>query len=217
MTFDVGRLKFDKQGLIPAVVRNASSGAVLTLAYMNRESLNKTIEDGETWFWSRSRNSLWHKGETSGNRQRVLSIRADCDYDALVLDVQPLGPACHKGLDTCFHNPITESAGLSAVDDLLRFGNVVQDLENTISDRRHLRPANSYTSYLFDKGIDKILKKVGEEASETIIAAKNNNSEELVKEISDLIYHLLVLMAEKEISSSDIARELRARSGVETK
>ncbi len=193
-------LKFDGKGLIPAIVQDASTREVLTLAYMNRESLARTIETRETWFWSRSRNELWHKGETSGNTQQVVDLVADCDGDAIVVLVKPAGPACHTGARSCFD--------LKQDEDL---GALLAQLYKLIESRERERPDGSYTTYLFDKGIDKILKKVGEESAETIIAAKNEDAKPLVSEVSDLIYHLLVLLVARGVSLDEIRDELAQR------
>ncbi|HZI60617.1 MAG TPA: bifunctional phosphoribosyl-AMP cyclohydrolase/phosphoribosyl-ATP diphosphatase HisIE [Pyrinomonadaceae bacterium] len=193
-------LKFDGQGLIPAIVQDANTREVLTLAYMNRESLVRTIETRETWFWSRSRNELWHKGETSGNTQQVVDLVADCDGDAIVVLVTPAGPACHTGARSCFD--------LKQHED---FAGVLTQLYKLIESRERERPEGSYTTYLFDQGIDKILKKVGEESAETIIAAKNGETKPLVSEVSDLIYHLLVLLVARGISLDQISEELVLR------
>ncbi len=193
-------LKFDGQGLIPAIVQDANTREVLTLAYMNRESLARTIETRETWFWSRSRNELWHKGETSGNTQQVVDLVADCDGDAIVVLVKPAGPACHTGARSCFD--------LKQHED---FAGVLTQLYKLIESRERERPEGSYTTYLFDQGIDKILKKVGEESAETIIAAKNGETKPLVSEVSDLIFHLLVLLVARGISLDQISEELVLR------
>lgn len=193
-------LKFDDRGLIPAIVQDARTREVLTLAYMNRESLAKTIETRQTWFWSRSRNELWHKGETSGNTQEVVDLVADCDSDAIVVLVNPAGPACHTGARSCFDLPQGED-----------LGSLLAKLYELIESRRRERPEGSYTTYLFDKGIDKILKKVGEESAETIIAAKNDEPEPLVAEVSDLIYHVVVLLVERGVSLDQIRDELAHR------
>jgi phosphoribosyl-ATP pyrophosphohydrolase/phosphoribosyl-AMP cyclohydrolase len=193
-------LKFDERGLIPAIVQDASTREVLTLAYMNRESLERTIVTGETWFWSRSRNELWHKGETSGNTQQVVDLVADCDGDAIVVLVKPAGPACHTGARSCFD--------LKPNEDL---GGLLARLFTLIQSRERDRPEGSYTTYLFDKGLDKILKKVGEESAETIIAAKNEDPEPLVSEVSDLIYHVLVLLVARGVSLDQIRDELALR------
>lgn len=183
--------------LTPTVVRDARTGAILTLAYMNEESLAKTRETGETWFWSRSRNELWHKGATSGNTQRVVHIAEDCDRDALVVTVEPSGPACHNGTTSCFPD----------VPPLM-----LQRLETVLRDRRATRPEGSYSTYLFDEGRDKILKKVGEEATEVVIAAKGDSRDRLVSELADLVYHLTVLMADAEVSWGDVEEELAKRN-----
>jgi phosphoribosyl-ATP pyrophosphohydrolase/phosphoribosyl-AMP cyclohydrolase len=193
-------LKFDEGGLIPAIVQDASTREVLTLAYMNRESLQRTIETRETWFWSRSRNELWHKGATSGNTQQVVDLVADCDGDAIVVLVKPAGPACHTGARSCFDLKQDEDLGAS-----------LAQLYKLIENRERERPDGSYTTYLFDKGIDKILKKVGEESAETIIAAKNEEAKPLVSEVSDLIYHLLVLLVARGVSLDQIREELAQR------
>jgi phosphoribosyl-ATP pyrophosphohydrolase/phosphoribosyl-AMP cyclohydrolase len=194
-------LKFDERGLIPAIVQDASTREVLTLAYMNRESLQRTIETGETWFWSRSRNELWHKGATSGNTQQVVDLVADCDGDSLVVLVKPAGPACHTGARSCF-------AFADAVEDL---GGLLAQLYALVESRERERPDGSYTTYLFEQGIDKILKKVGEESAETIIAAKNDDPKPLVAEVSDLIYHLVVLLVARGVSLDRIRDELVLR------
>lgn len=193
-------LKFDERGLIPAIVQDASTREVLTLAYMNHESLARTIETSETWFWSRSRNELWHKGETSGNTQQVVDLVADCDGDAIVVLVNPAGPACHTGATSCFD--------LKQDKDL---AGVLTQLYKLIESRDSERPEGSYTTYLFDQGIDKILKKVGEESAETIIAAKNDETKPLVSEVSDLIYHLLVLLVARGVSLDQVREELVLR------
>jgi phosphoribosyl-ATP pyrophosphohydrolase/phosphoribosyl-AMP cyclohydrolase len=194
-------IKFDERGLVPAIVQDASTREVLTLAYMNRESLERTIVTGETWFWSRSRNELWHKGQTSGNTQKVVDLVADCDGDAIVVLVKPAGPACHTGARSCFD--------LKQPGDL---GDLLARLFTLIEGRERDRPAGSYTTYLFDEGIDKILKKVGEESAETIIAAKNEETKPFVSEVSDLIYHLLVLLVARGVSLEDVRDELGRRT-----
>jgi phosphoribosyl-ATP pyrophosphohydrolase/phosphoribosyl-AMP cyclohydrolase len=193
-------LDFDERGLIPAIVQDARTREVLTLAYMNRESLTRTIETEQTWFWSRSRNELWHKGETSGNTQRVVDLVADCDSDAIVVLVEPAGPACHTGARSCFDTKSKET-----------LGDVLAHLYELIETRGRERPEGSYTTYLFEQGIDKILKKVGEESAETIIAAKNDDAEPLVAEVSDLVYHLLVLLVSRGVSLDQIREELTRR------
>src|SRR5262244_2457147 len=245
----IQNLKFDDSGLITAVVQDDDSGEVLMVAHMNAESLAKTLQTGETWFWSRSRQELWHKGETSGATQRVVDLRLDCDGDALLVRVNPNGPACHTGERACFFRgaqdveaakseepvKVHEKSGekdrdknppvLKRVESPVSLVNVaamdlgiqLQDLFKLIQERKDQRPEGSYTSYLFNSGIDKILKKVGEESAETIIAAKNAGDDEgrhqLSSEISDLLYHLLVLMIERDVSLYDIAAELSARAG----
>lgn len=217
-------IRWDQAGLVPAIVQDEAAGEVLMMAYMNRESLKRTLESGETWFWSRSRQELWHKGATSGNTQKVVSIAADCDGDTLLVRVRPQGPACHTGSQTCFFNGIpfkgqedtsennlTQDTGtIPSMNAEPRF-QVLADLERIIAQREQERPEGAYTTYLFDKGIDKILKKVGEEASESIIAAKNKDNDELRLEVSDLIYHLLVLLQERKLPLDDIMAELSRR------
>ena len=241
----IHNLKFDERGLITAIVQDDASDEVLMVAYMNAESLARTMQTGETWFWSRSRQELWHKGATSGHTQQVVDIRLDCDGDALLVRVNAHGPACHTGERTCFFR------GASANEDALQYrdrkgaadssiavsspiaypdaqvslvnvaamdlGILLQDLYKLIQERKDQRPEGSYTTYLFNSGLDKILKKVGEESAETIIAAKNAADQEsrkqLAGEISDLLYHLLVLMVEREVSLQDIRNELRGRAG----
>lgn len=206
MKIDPAAVKFDEHGLVPAIVQDASTREVLTLAYMNRESLARTIETGETWFWSRSRNELWHKGATSGNTQQVVNLTTDCDGDALVVLVHPAGPACHTGARSCF-----------AVEyDSEHPGGLLHELYALIQSRQKQRPEGSYTTYLFDKGLDKILKKVGEESAETIIAAKNDDPKQLVAETADLLYHLLVMLAAREINLDEVRVELARRRKPET-
>lgn len=206
---NINELKFDEKGLIPAIVVDAVSKKVLTLAYMNKESLEISIKKGLTCFFSRSRNELWIKGETSGNYQHIVSITADCDNDALVVVVEKDGPACHKGTDSCFENKIFES------DTLNEFS--LQSLINLIKGRKEEKKEGSYTTYLFEKGIDKILKKVGEESTEVIIAAKADDKKETIYEISDLAYHIMVLMIEMGISLEDIHNELKSRHVIDHK
>lgn len=206
---DINELKFDQNGLIPAVVVDAESGSVLTLAYMNRESLEISLREKTTCFWSRSRKELWRKGETSGNRQHIISITADCDLDSLVVSVVKDGPACHTGSDSCFFNEIyTDPSGESFS---------VDRLYSLIEGRRDDPVDKSYTSYLFEKGTDKILKKIGEESTEVIVAGKGGDKAETVYEIADLAYHLLVLMANMGIKPSDIKNELASRHVVDKK
>ncbi len=206
---DVNELKFDEKGLIPAIVVDALSKKVLTLAYMNRESLAISLEKGLTCFWSRSRQELWLKGETSGNYQHIVSITADCDHDALVVVVEKDGPACHLGTDSCFTNPVWHSEERSAFS--------LQGLYELLQGRQEERPEGSYTSYLFDKGLDKILKKVGEESTEVIIAGKAEDKRETVYEIADLAYHVLVLMVELGIPLEDVQKELASRHVIDHK
>ena len=206
---DVTTLKFDESGLIPAIVVDAKSKKVLTLAYMNRESLEISIREKRTCFWSRSRQTLWRKGETSGNVQNIVSITADCDRDALVVLVEKEGPACHFGTDSCFTAPVWEN------DELHDFS--LEGLMEMLVGRKAEKKEGSYTSYLFEKGIDKILKKVGEESTEVIIAGKAGDKRETIYEIADLTYHLLVLMIEMGISLDEIRDELASRHVIDKK
>ena len=206
---DITKLKFDEKGLIPAIVVDAVSKQVLTLAYMNRESLEISMEKELTCFWSRSRQELWLKGETSGNYQHIVSITADCDGDALVVMVEPEGPACHLGTKSCFHNPIYASEARTEFS--------YEGLMDLIRGRKEDKKEGSYTTYLFEKGLDKILKKVGEEATEVIIAAHAKDKAETVYEIADLAYHVMVLMTEAGISLEDIHRELASRHVIDHK
>ncbi len=206
---DIENLKFDEKGLIPAVVVDAVSKEVLTLAYMNKESLKISMEKGLTCFYSRSRNELWLKGETSGNYQHIVSITADCDNDALVVVVEPEGPACHLGTKSCFNNEVFQS------DELNEFS--LNSLMKLIEGRKTDKKEGSYTTYLFEKGIDKILKKVGEENTEVIIAAKADDKRETIYEIADLTYHVMVLMIEMGISLEDIHKELASRHVIDKK
>ena len=206
---DINELKFDEKGLIPAIVVDAASKKVLTLAYMNRESLGISIEKGLTCFWSRSRQELWLKGETSGNYQHIVSITADCDKDALVVMVKPDGPACHLGSFSCFENPVWESEERSEFS--------LDILMDMLADRKENPKEGSYTNYLFDKGIDKILKKVGEECTEVIIAGKADDKRETVYEIADLTYHVMVLMLQMGISLDDVRKELASRHVIDHK
>ncbi len=219
MSVDLQSMKFDEHGLIPAVVQDARTREVLTLAYMNEESLKRTIQSGQTWFWSRSRKAPWHKGETSGNTQEVVDLILDCDGDAVVILVNPSGPACHTGAPSCFHTTFEPSVQSSKSRDQSRetdedLGTLLKRLYELIERRERERPDGSYATYLFAEGIDKILKKLGEESAETIIAAKNDDTEPLVSEVSDLIYHLLVLLVARGISLDEIREELvRRRRG----
>jgi phosphoribosyl-ATP pyrophosphohydrolase/phosphoribosyl-AMP cyclohydrolase len=201
VSFDPKTVKFDDRGLVPAIVQDARTREVLTLAYMNEQSLARTLETGQTWFWSRSRNELWHKGETSGNTQQVVSVTSDCDNDAIVVLVEPAGPACHTGARSCFDVELSEEAR----------GGVLDELYELIKTRQLARPAGSYTTYLFDKGLDKILKKVGEESAETIIAAKNDDTKQLVSETADLVYHLLVMLVARGVDLKEVREELAQR------
>ncbi|MFS8630357.1 MAG: bifunctional phosphoribosyl-AMP cyclohydrolase/phosphoribosyl-ATP diphosphatase HisIE [Bacillales bacterium] len=211
MNIDDLELKFDKQGLIPAIVQDAKTKEVLTLAYMNKESLQKSLESGETWFYSRSRQELWHKGETSGNTQKIVAMKYDCDRDAIVVLVEPAGPACHLGTTSCFTETFYGAAPESASGDELEEFRILKTLGNIIAEREREMPEGSYTTYLFKEGVDKILKKVGEEASEVIIAAKNRSHEELKWEAADLIYHLLVLLQEQKLPLKEVLRVLEER------
>ncbi len=206
---DINELKFDEKGLIPVIVVDAVTKKVLTLAYMNKESLKISMEKGLTCFWSRSRGELWLKGETSGNYQHIVSITADCDRDALVVEVEKDGPACHTGSDSCFTAPLWESGERSEFS--------YESLMKLIEGRKTDKKEGSYTTYLFEKGIDKILKKVGEESTEVIIAAKADDKRETVYEIADLAYHVMVLMIEMGISLDDIRAELASRHVVDHK
>ena len=214
---NLDEIRFDEQGLVAAIVQDAQTSELLTLAYMNEESLRRTLETGETWFWSRSRRQLWHKGETSGNTQRVVSITADCDGDALRILVLPNGPACHKGEMSCFHNLIHENPKATKQRGNGSIGEVLDELYSVIESRKRELPEGSYTAYLFEQGLDKILKKLGEESSETIIAAKNEDRDALVRESCDLLYHLLVLLAARDVPLSEVRGELsRRRPGAGT-
>lgn len=211
MSVDDLELKFDEKGLIPAIVQDAKTKEVLTLAYMNRESLQKSLESGETWFYSRSRQKLWHKGETSGNTQKIVTMKYDCDRDALVVMVEPAGPACHLGTTSCFTETFYGKAPDSAYEGDLQDFRILKNLEKIIAQREREMPEGSYTTYLFKEGVDKILKKVGEEAAEVIIAAKNRSHEELKWEAADLIYHLLVLLQEQKLPLKEVLRVLEER------
>jgi phosphoribosyl-ATP pyrophosphohydrolase/phosphoribosyl-AMP cyclohydrolase len=205
----IDELKFDESGLIPAIVVDGVSGKVLTLAYMSRESLQITLDEGRTCFWSRSRKELWRKGETSGNVQRVVDITADCDRDALTVTVLKDGPACHTGADSCFGEAVYESPELSAFS--------IDGLYDMLVGRKQNPKEGSYTSYLFDKGLDKILKKLGEESTEVIIAAKSDDRAETIYELADLAYHALTLMVETGITPDEVRRELASRHVVDKK
>ena len=206
---NIEELKFDEKGLIPAVVVDSITKKILTVAYMNRESLEISMEQGRTCFWSRSRQELWLKGETSGNYQNIVSITADCDKDALVVVVEKEGPACHTGADSCFFNPLWQS------EDRHEFS--MQGLYELLEERNLVRPAGSYTTYLFEKGTDKILKKIGEECTEVIIAGKADDKRETVYELADLAYHAMVLMVQMGITVEDVHKELASRHIIDHK
>ncbi len=206
---NIDELKFDEKGLIPAIVVDAKSRRVLTLAYMNRESLEISMEKGLTCFWSRSRQELWLKGETSGNYQHIISITADCDRDALTVLVEKDGPACHTGADSCFNDTVWQS------DEYQDF--TYQGLMELIAGRKTEKKEGSYTTYLFEKGIDKMLKKIGEESTEVIIAAKADDKKETIYEIADLAYHVMVMMIQMGITLDDIYDELKSRHVIDHK
>ncbi|XQY91443.1 bifunctional phosphoribosyl-AMP cyclohydrolase/phosphoribosyl-ATP diphosphatase HisIE [Metabacillus sp. HB246100] len=203
----IENVKFDEKGLVPAIVQDAVSKEVLTLAYMNEESLKKSLETKETWFYSRSRQELWHKGGTSGNIQKIVEMRYDCDQDAILVLVQPAGPACHTGAYTCFNETIDKQ---EVVPSQNRF-EILNTLEALIAERESEKPEGSYTTYLFNEGVDKILKKVGEEASEVIIASKNRDAEELKWEVADLLFHLMVLLREQKLPLDEVLKVLKER------
>lgn len=209
INFDIDKLKFDEKGLIPAIVVDAITKKVLTLAYMNKESLKISIEKGLTCFYSRSRNELWLKGETSGNYQHIVSITADCDFDALTVVVEKDGPACHKGTDSCFNETVYQSEEMSEFS--------LENLYGLLKERKETLPEGSYTTYLFQKGVDKILKKIGEECTEVIIAAKADDKKETIYEIADLTYHIMVLMNEMGISLEEVHKELASRHIIDHK
>lgn len=206
---EIDQLKFDEKGLIPAVIVEAGTHRLLMVAYMNREILKISMETGKTCFWSRSRQELWTKGETSGNYQHIVSITADCDIDTLKVVVEKDGPACHTGAETCFFNPVYQS------DEKSDF--TLDALMELIRGRKTNPQEGSYTTYLFQKGLDKILKKIGEESTEVIIAAKDNDPKETIYEISDLVYHVMVMMIQQGISLEDIRRELASRHVIDHK
>lgn len=210
----LAHLKFDDQGLIPAIVQDADTGRVLTLAYMNRETVQLSLKERQTWFWSRSRQKLWHKGETSGHTQQILRAEADCDGDALLVYVRPQGPACHTGKNSCFFNGVLDSEFQPAFGNLNegRFLTTIERLVEVIKSRKTELPDGSYTTYLFTKGLDKILKKIGEESAETIIAAKNQSKLELTLESADLLYHLLVLFVNEGLEVEAVLAELEKRA-----
>jgi phosphoribosyl-AMP cyclohydrolase / phosphoribosyl-ATP pyrophosphohydrolase len=208
---NIDKIQFDRLGLIPAIVQDATTKEVLTLAYMNQTSLEKSLETRETWFFSRSRQELWHKGETSGNTQKIVEMKLDCDQDAIVVLVNPTGPACHTGAISCFSESILKEEETVKQEANLADYQILIDLEQIIEQREKERPEGAYTTYLFTEGVDKILKKVGEEASEVIIAAKNRNPEELKWEASDLLYHLMVLLREQDLPFKEILNVLEER------
>jgi phosphoribosyl-ATP pyrophosphohydrolase/phosphoribosyl-AMP cyclohydrolase len=201
-------LKFDEEGLLPVVVQDAASRRVLMVAYMNRETLELSLQKRETYFWSRSRREVWHKGGTSGNTQQILRIEADCDGDALLISVRPRGPACHTGAESCFFTEVFSDGS----PEPGQFSETIEKLMGVIQQRKDHMPEGSYTAYLFSKGIDKILKKIGEESAETIIAAKNQSRSELIVESADLLYHLLVLFVNEGLAMPEVLDELDKRS-----
>jgi phosphoribosyl-ATP pyrophosphohydrolase/phosphoribosyl-AMP cyclohydrolase len=203
-------VNWDAQGLVPAIVQDAGTGQALMLAYMNEESLQRTLETGETWFWSRSRGELWHKGATSGNTQRVVDMRYDCDADTLLLRVEPAGPACHTGQQSCFYRRLSDGNEVGAPP---ASSQTLSHLEAVIRDRKANPQPSSYTCQLLDVGLPRILKKVGEEAIEIIIAAQSEGDERLISELADLTYHVLVLLAARDLAWSDVEAELARRFG----
>lgn len=215
-TIFVDQLDFTKSrdGLVPAVIQDVTDGKVLMLAYMSKESLEKSLETGETWFYSRSRGKMWHKGETSGNRQLIKEIFFDCDADSLLIKVEQLGVACHKGYRSCFHNRYQKEKGIEVVakeKEAPVLPLIIEELFQVIEGRKRDMPEGAYTTYLFKEGLDKILKKLGEEASEVIIASKNRSREEIIYEMADLWYFCFVLLSQQGIHPDDIGRELRKR------
>lgn len=197
-------LKYDKDGLVPVIIQDSETKLVLTLAYASAEALEKTMADGETWLFSRSRQELWNKGATSGNSQKVISVRVDCDGDAVIYEVVPNGPACHTGEQSCFNETIYGDNRKSA-------GDMLDELKGLIRDRQKEMPEGAYTTYLFEEGVDKICKKVGEEAAEVIIAAKNRDAEELSMETADLFYHVMVLLQEQGVDLDQVMDVLKER------
>jgi len=206
MNFNIDSLKFDKDGLIPAVIQNSITLKTLMLGYMNKEAVNKTIASGTVWFYSRSRQKLWNKGETSGNYLKTVKIFADCDCDCLLIYARPCGPVCHTNNESCFFRDIFTNEENDSADI-----GILSELYKIVENRKQSPQNGSYTAYLFDKGIDKILKKVGEETSEVIIAAKNNSVDEIVYEVSDLIYHITVMLSERGVAPELILNELNKR------
>lgn len=199
-------LKYDERGLIPAIIQDVKSGTVLMLAYMNQESLEKTLQDGRTWFFSRSRQALWAKGESSGHVQKVRAIYYDCDADTLLVQVEQTGAACHEGSFSCFSRALLEKEEAVSADWA-----VLSWLEDLVREREKKRPEGSYTTYLFEKGIDKILKKVGEESTEVVIAAKDGKKDEIIYETADLFYHILVMLRDRKIELKEVWQELAGR------
>lgn len=204
---NIEEIKFDEQGLVPAIVQDARSKSVLTLAYMNEESLKKTLDIGETVFFSRSRQELWHKGETSGNTQKINSIHYDCDQDALLVQVVPSGPACHKGEYSCFSESLTETETNQKEN---RY-EILDELQSVLAERKATLPEGSYTAQLFQEGVDRIAKKIGEEAGEVIIAAKNDDPEEIALESADLLFHLLLILTDRGVPFDDVLGVLEKR------
>jgi phosphoribosyl-AMP cyclohydrolase / phosphoribosyl-ATP pyrophosphohydrolase len=204
----IDNIRFNEKGLIPAIIQDYETGEILMQAYMNEESLGKTVETGCSWFYSRSRGELWEKGATSGNIQEVKEIAYDCDGDSLLIKVKQKGAACHTGNNSCFYRSLWAAEDSTKT---AKIGEVLEELYSKVGERKKTPMPDSYTCYLFDKGIDKILKKIGEESTEVVIAAKNENKKEIIYEISDLLYHLTVLMQYAEISPKDIAGELMNR------
>ena len=212
MIFEIENLKFDERGLVPAIVQDAATKEVLMLAYMNAESLRRTVETNETWFWSRSRKELWHKGAGSGNTQRVIDIRSDCDGDTLLIRVEPAGPACHTGARTCFQNE-GDLPEQSLGDLTESLGSLLDGLYSLIATRKAERPEGSYTTKLFDDGLKRILAKIDEESQETIVAGREESDQRLIEETSDLLYHLLVLLVQRGVTLDQIHDELAKRRG----
>lgn len=206
MSINIKEIKFDQQGLIPAIIQDTATGEVLMLAYMNRESLTRSLQTGQTWFWSRSRQELWHKGASSGHYQDISQIKYDCDADCLLIKVVQTGAACHTGAKSCFYRNLW-----AADEPCAASAQILNEIYEVVSSRQREMPEGAYTTYLFQKGLDKILKKVGEEAAEVIIAAKNRNSGEVVYEVGDLLYHLIVLLREQGIAPQEVFNELSER------
>lgn len=205
---NIEKIQFDEQGLVPAIVQDARSKAVLTLAYMNKESLKKTLDINETVFYSRSRQKLWHKGESSGNKQTVTEIRYDCDQDALLVQVIPSGPACHKGDYSCFSESLTQTSTSDLKENRYE---ILDRLQHVLAERKSTLPEGSYTASLFQEGVDRIAKKIGEEAGEVIIAAKNDDAEEMALESADLLFHLLMLLTDRNVPLDDVLAVLEKR------